>query len=309
MKGKLFAYRRFIILFLALTCLSHISASGQDQSIWFENGATWHYGYGEGMDTPTAGYEKLEVTGDTIINSIEYRIINRIRVYSNETIQELENLYLRHDQVNDQVYRHLDSTEYLLYDFSAEKGDTIIVKAIDWGDISYSHLVVDSIRVEVFSDSIQRRVQYCHQINNFQFYFGGKRIEGIGSDMFLLPVNDLACDAGCANHLRCFQDSKVVITNPNIECDGLVTSSYQDFSLLEDIKVYPNPAKDLLYIESKNAISTVTILDLNGSEISQKPVDCLLKTSIEIQTMASGMYLIQVFFEDGLSETRKFLID
>ncbi len=47
------------------------------------------------MDARTAGYEKLEVTGDTIINSIEYRIINRIRVYSNETIQELENLYLR----------------------------------------------------------------------------------------------------------------------------------------------------------------------------------------------------------------------
>ena len=70
-------------------------SSGQNASVWFEIGATWHYGYGEGMDARTAGYEKLEVTGDTIINSIEYRIINRIRVYSNETIQELENLYLR----------------------------------------------------------------------------------------------------------------------------------------------------------------------------------------------------------------------
>lgn len=262
------------------------------------------------MEARTAGYEKLVITGDTVISSTDYKIINRIRVYSNEVRQELDNLYLRFDSENDHIYRYIDSSEYLLYDFSADKGDTIIVKAISGGgDISFCHLFVDSIKVEVFSDSIQRRVQYCTETQNYQFDFAGKIIEGIGSEVFLLPVDQLVCDAGCADDLRCYQDSKVVITNPNIECEGLVTSSYQEFSVFDEIKVYPNPALDLLYLESQNAISTVTILDLNGSEISQKPVDCLLKTSIEIQTLASGMYLIQVLFEDGHSVARTFLID
>jgi len=310
MKGYSFIYRRLIFTILALTGLNLISAFGQDQSIWFENGATWHYGYGEGMETRTASYEKLEVIDDTVINSVDYRIIKRIRVYSNEVMQELDNLYLRYDSENDQVYRYIDSAEYLLYDFSAEKGDTIIVKATNgFGDISFCHQVVDSIKVEMFSDSIQRRVQYCTETQNYQFMFGGRVIEGIGSEIFLFPVDGLACDAGCADDLRCYHDSKVVINNPNIECDGLVTSNYQKFSRFDEIKVYPNPALDLLYLESKNAISTVTILDLNGSEISQKPADRLFKTSIEIHTLSSGLYLIQVLFEDGHSVARKFLID
>jgi len=310
MKGYSLSYQRLIFTILSLTGFNLISALGQDQSIWFENGASWHYRYGEGMEARTAGYEKLEVTGDTVINNTDYRIINRIRVYSNEVMLELDNLYLRYDSEKDQVYRYIDSSEYLLYDFSADKGDTIIVKAISGGgDISFCHLFVDSIRIELFSDSIQRRVQYLTDIQSDRFYFAGKIIEGIGSVFFLLPIDVLGCDAGCADDLRCYQDSKVVITNPNIECEGLVTSSYQEFSVLDEIKVYPNPALDLLYLESKNTISTVTILDLNGSEIYQKPVDCLLKTNIEIQTLASGMYLIQVLFEDGHSVARTFLID
>lgn len=280
-------------------------SSGQESSVWFEIGATWHYGYGEGAGTHTAGYEKLEVTGDTIINSIEYRTINRIRVFSNETIQVLENMYLRHDQENDQVYRHLDSTEYLLYDFSAEKGDTITVKIIDWEEISYSHLVVDSIRVEVFSDSIQRRVQYCHQINNFQFYFGGKRIEGIGSDMFLLPVNGLACDAGCARHFRCYQDSKVVITNPNIGCEELVTSSYQEYSYLDKIKLYPNPTKGFLYIENQSIfeVDRFELLDLTGRiSIYSATVEY-----IDLEMFKAGIYIFKAVISDQSVVVKKII--
>ncbi|MEN8156242.1 MAG: T9SS type A sorting domain-containing protein [Bacteroidota bacterium] len=304
------SYLRLILTILAFTGFCLISASGQDQSIWFEDGATWHYGYGEGMGARSSGYERLEVTGDTVVNSIDYRIINRTRVYSTGVVHELENLYLRYDSENDQVYRYNDSTEYLLYDFSAEIGDTIIVKAISgFGAISFCHLLVDSIKIEVFSDSIQRRVQYCTETQNYQFDFAGRIIEGIGSEVFLFPVDELVCDAGCANHFRCYQDSKVVITNPNIGCEELVTSSRLGVSPPSELKVYPNPAQDLLYIESKNPISTVTILDLKGSEISKKSVDCELKTSLEIQSLDSGIYLIQVSFEEGHIETRKLLID
>ncbi len=304
------SYQWFILTILTFTGLNLQPVLSQDNHIWFEDGATWHYRFGEGMGAESEGYERLEVNGDTVVNSIDYGIINRTRVYSTGDFHELEDLYLRYDSENDQVYRYTDSTEYLLYNFSAKIGDTIIVKAISgMGEISSCHLLVDSIRIEVFSDSIQRRVQYCTETQNYQFNFAGRIIEGIGSEVFLFPVDGLICDAGCADELRCFKDSKVEITNPFIGCDELVTNSRLVVSLQSELKVYPNPAQDLINIESKNPISTVTILDLKGSVISKKSVDAGLKTSLEIQSLDSGIYLIQVSFEKGHVETRKLLVD
>lgn len=281
-------------------------SSGQNASVWFENGATWHYSYGEGMGTRTAGYEKLEVIEDTVINSIDYRIIKRIRVYSNEVMQELDNLYLRYDSENDQVYRYNDSEESLLYDFSAEKGDTIIVKAISFmGDISFCHLVVDSIKVEVFSDSIHRRVQYCRETQNPRFMFGDKIIEGIGSEVFLFPVDGLMCDAGCADDLRCYQDSKVVITNPYIECDGLFTGVDARLSLSEELIFYPNPTKEIIYFESQGSLEVVnlTLIDQTGRIhlISENP------KYIDLRMIADGVYLLKVVLSDQSVVIKKIL--
>ncbi len=157
----------------------------------------------------------------------------------------------------------------------------------------------------MFSDFIQRRVQYCHQINNFQFYFGGKRIEGIGSDMFLLPVNDLACDAGCANHLRCFQDSKVVITNPNIACDGLVTGGASKLSLLEEFIVYPNPTNRIIYFKNQSSLEVnhLELLDQTGRicYISNNP------EYIDIELFNAGVYLLKVVMSDHSVVVRKII--
>jgi hypothetical protein len=226
-------YRSLQIAFGAILFLTFKTSSAQESSIWFEQGATWHFGYQEGMQARTAGYEKLVVSEDTVINSTGYRIIHRTRVYSDSSLQELDNLYVRHDMKNDRIYQYCDSTEYILYDFGAEKGDTISIRTKGIGDhISYCRLVVDSIRVELFSDSIQRRVQYCQQIDNFRFYFSGRIIEGVGSEVFLFPVDQLACDAGCADDLRCFQDSKISITHPYLGCEDRIF--YQKYSKLLD---------------------------------------------------------------------------
>jgi hypothetical protein len=286
------------------------SALGQDKSIWFEADATWHYSYGEGMEAQSEGYERLEVTGDTVVNRINYKIINRTRVYSTGVKRELENLYLRYDSDNDQVLRYTDSKEYLLYDFSAEIGDTIKVEGINgFGGISFCHLHIDSIRIEVFSDSIQRRVQYCTETQNYQFNFAGRIIEGIGSEVFLIPVDELVCDAGCANDLRCYQDSKIVLTNPYIGCEDLISGSYQKISFLQEIMVYPNPTNDLLYIESKKTISNITVYDLQGNMILYKYVDSLMNTNIRFQDIESGLYLIRIIFEGGQYETRTVLFE
>lgn len=308
--GYLKSSRGLILAILIFIGVSHKPGLSQENIIWFENGATWYYKYGEGLEAQSAGYEKLEVIGDTVVNNIDYRIINRIRVFSTGVEQVLNNLYLRYNSENDQVFRFSDSTEYLLYDFSVEVGDTIIVEVINGlGEVSYCNLLVDSIRIELFSDSIQRRVQYCTETQNFQFRFAGRIVEGIGSEVFLFPVDELACDAGCADNLRCFSDSKVKITSPNIGCDELITNTDLIIKQKNELKVFPNPAQDLLYIESMNPMLSVTILDLNGSDIIKKSVYSELITSLDIQSLDSGIYIIRILFRDKYFETRKLMID
>jgi hypothetical protein len=298
--------RDFQIALLVILLIGFKSAFGQDSTVWFENGATWHYGYGEGMEARSAGYEKLEVIDDTVINSIDYRIIKRSRVYSNEVMQELDDLFLRYDSENDQVYRYIDSEESLLYDFSADKGDTIIVKAISFmGDISFCRLVVDSIKVEVFSDSIHRRVQYCRETQNPRFMFGGKIIEGIGSEVFLFPVDGLMCDAGCADDLRCYQDSKITLTNPYIECEELVTNLESNKTISEEIIIFPNPTNDELFVGNLGSkdIVRLELLDKEGKL-------CFFSKNsetIDLKSFSDGVYIVKVILSDQSMVVRKII--
>ncbi|MBP5583925.1 MAG: T9SS type A sorting domain-containing protein, partial [Bacteroidales bacterium] len=69
--------------------------------------------------------------------------------------------------------------------------------------------------------------------------------------------------------------------------------------------VYPNPCVDVLNIEANNEIAFVKILGLNGSksmfEINQT------STQISVNSLANGIYVMQVIFADGSAKTTQFI--
>lgn len=69
--------------------------------------------------------------------------------------------------------------------------------------------------------------------------------------------------------------------------------------------VYPNPCVDVLNIEANNEIAFVKILGLNGSksmfEINQT------STQISVNSLANGIYVMQVVFADGSVQTTQFI--
>jgi hypothetical protein len=298
-----------VLLITAFLAIS-MPLFSQENSVWFQTGAQWHYRFGEGMDTPNSGYEKLQVVGDTLIEDHIYRTISRLRVHSGGDSIILDTLKLRHDPSNDRVFRYLDSMETLLYDFSAKEKDTIIVQAEDWnGGIGYCHLFIDSIRIEVFSDSVHRRIQYCTEINNYRFYFAGKIIEGIGSEVFILPVDQLMCDAGCANKLRCYSDSLMNITNPNIGCDELFHYNIVEKSFSIHSRIFPNPADRMIYVESDISLSSIMIYDQGGRKILNMLCDGGLNTRIDLTAICPGMYIIQIGYFNGETEVQSLFIE
>ncbi|GGE44200.1 T9SS type A sorting domain-containing protein [Psychroflexus planctonicus] len=84
------------------------------------------------------------------------------------------------------------------------------------------------------------------------------------------------------------------------------TLSNENFEEIE-FSIYPNPAKDLLHMESqKNKIEQITIYNLNGKQVLNSTYN--ENQPIDISNLAKGMYLVKVKTENG-SLTKKLIKD
>lgn len=76
--------------------------------------------------------------------------------------------------------------------------------------------------------------------------------------------------------------------------------------IFNDVNIYPQPASNYIYIESKkHNFINVTITDLSGKILIEKP----FKNSIEIGHLKSGLYLIYISTVGNAVFTNKLLID
>ncbi len=70
------------------------------------------------------------------------------------------------------------------------------------------------------------------------------------------------------------------------------------------VHVYPNPASDILNIESNTPLSILQVFDLNGREIL---TDLKAANTINISMLSSGVYFVKLFDKNGRFTTRKFV--
>jgi len=76
-----------------------------------------------------------------------------------------------------------------------------------------------------------------------------------------------------------------------------------------EMSVYPNPAKDILYIQTTNNTNnfSLSIVDLQGKEIIRKSIKGTLNT-IDLQGFSKGVYMLQLYNNDIL-KTVKFVVE
>lgn len=67
-----------------------------------------------------------------------------------------------------------------------------------------------------------------------------------------------------------------------------------------DFKLYPNPVKDVLTVETIGNIEKIIVYDLFGKEIMQTTI-----TSINMSDLAGGMYFVKVQTSSGLTITKQ----
>jgi len=194
------------------------------------------------------------------------------------------------------------SSEIILYDFNLQYGDTISDSV--FVGIGGTVTSVDSILV---GNNYRKRFKIGA--------FKGHIIEGIGSAYGLL--NTMAWYIEQGSGLYCFnQDNFTYYNQDSIGSNSPFTdSSFDDCSLASGIKeiknnvtlkIFPNPANNILYIhQTSDSDYQLIITDIIGTIMYNKTLN-LIDNSVTIASWSDGMYFYEFKNKNG-SSTGKFI--
>ena len=108
---------------------------------------------------------------------------------------------------------------------------------------------------------------------------------------------DVSLSATTAN--GCSRTAYVtVVVSPNASIEDAQTSN---------VNIYPNPAADMLNIESDKTISMVEVIDITGRKISEMSNNSE-QTILNMSSFQNGIYILSIRFADGSSLNRKVAV-
>ena len=224
-------------------------SSYKDQ--WSDTWNVLSHGYRPGQPLFGACTMIYQLEGDTTINQQVYTKL--VCTYTNYSATEKWYSGALRFTEDKKVYIYYDNTEYLLYDFDVQIGDTLDVFAgIDYYDFhkTYPHVVtnvnkLDDGRLQFYSDAIVRD-EYLNQEEKFPKTW----IEGVGSVDGIIHNNVIIGVGGngktallCAYH----NDECIYTTdNPYYTSLGCV---YNDpiFSATEEVNAPAQSAQKIMY--------------------------------------------------------------
>ena len=87
----------------------------------------------------------------------------------------------------------------------------------------------------------------------------------------------------------------------DIQITRTATSDIDDVELNNQISIYPNPAKDILTVESGELkIDKIEIFDLTGKTLLTTHYSLLTTNSIDVSNLSNGIYLLQIYSDMGV---------
>jgi hypothetical protein len=207
-------------------------------------GARWYYSQRENpLGGPEEGYLEIKWTGDTVIQQKNSRILKKTYHASDSSLQDLGYEYVYNE--NRKVYYLDDSKFWLLYDFNAEKGDTLTFREPYFTgtspDTTFS-IVVDETKIITYNRFVDMKIIYSHTLTGPWDLFN-LQIEKIGNLPYMFPQISLTCDAACFDPFRGYLDAQM-----NYWGSGwgpfnflALVNGFADDSFEPQITVFPNP--------------------------------------------------------------------
>lgn len=312
-----------LLFYLVLILLPGSPGYGQseqgDAPEWAPVGAKWWYTYSGFYDGNF--YLTMESTGDTLVSGFPCRILEIKEHYPDHYTAEtyFENTYMKNMGFSDSkiiLRQEGDSVFYLrkdrfelLYDFSLKTGDTMsmaeprLLPPYRPRDTIVSFEIAETYTTTIDGQELRvqgRKELYPEKLGEGSPFRGGYEvIEKIGDMRFILPVDDVECDAFCPLGLRCYQDESIFYKVGEEACDTLFLfgpPSYTQSADTESWTIFPNPvSSDAAQIQVKGIRAEHWILrDIHG-RILYRDESVSGSSSLDIPVhLAPGMYLLEL---------------
>ncbi len=274
-------------------------------------GAEWYYNYDPDV-TLDDGYQKISVLRDTIIDNhncrlLQIRNIGYSYFYQKTYNYKAGNIILY--ESGDTVRYYKNGQFYILYDFSAEAGNTFYSISYLPNCTQAFKVRVDSITNIEINDQLLKKFHVTLN-DSLQANF----IEKIGYNNYLLPQFGLGCEILTGPHypgpLRCYYDNEIGVYSTNIvsACD-YITSSDEIKMLNQGIRVFPNPANGFVTISNPSniPIKTIELTDFSGRVVQTWIAQELVENTLNIQHIPPGIYLLKATTELGI-KTGKLVV-
>ena len=248
---------------------------------------------------------------DTIINDMKYHTSYET---SDSTLQSFRNInvYLREDTASQKVFwwDSFEGKDRLLYDFSLNTGDTII---LDSNPIRASQieLIVDKVDTIKFGSSNRKRIKLINpdkkNISEEEYW-----IEGIGSTSGILNVGLNLAMISPSYQLSCvFQDNQHIFSIGE-PCYMSTVGIEKNNQISGSLKISPNPVINESVItfeeKGKNEDYILRIFDGQGNICFQDSFKESLAYKVGNKDFAPGIYIATINNSKRILDMVKFII-
>lgn len=303
--------KTFVLIVMQFALIISLSLKAQTQSYEYipivkEGLQIWTTDQKYGQYNEQYRYERLALTEeDTIIYGKSYKKLYSFteREFDIETATFVCGI---RENENKQVFvaSYHNQQEFLLYDFSLTEGDSILAESNGEYDLYFNVTDVDTIDC----NGVERR-KITLQFYNYAWVTW---IEGIGNIEGLLMdwrSYTMAMDPMPNVRLRCYEYNEECLYSDFsfdesiYDCYTPLYTGLENNEFENEVSVYPNPAKERLYINTSLPIKELTICNLLGQEI-QKYNNLETTSSIDISGLKEGVYFVKLSTEKGVYATK-----
>ena len=281
-------------LFIAvLLALAATNLKAQDYEPIIQEGNEWHT-----LDVmvnpgfpPYDHYTTLVhwISDDTLVEGVRYTKVLETR--NGEGTPRLAAL-LREE--NGKVWKRESSTDLLLYDFTAQVGDTV-----RFGDFAES-FVVDSISFEQIGGVDRKKIWFGLEYDiTGEPYAIETWTEGIGSDMGLLFSGWFYATGGYYQALCFHQNGELLWQN---EYYGTCMIDAVEEMDISPISLYPNPTSDVVHIEGVEAPEVLVY-----NSIGQLVKTLQNSNEISAADLPEGLYLLWITDIEGIRHVARMV--
>lgn len=242
----------------------------------------------------------VRVGTDTVLDGTIWHKLEYLSNYN------MPNEYWRHygtylrEEPGGKVY-HLDLTQSpdprLLYDFSLEPGDSIAIVPQSSGYPSGCYATVVAVDSIALGDgSVRRRLLVESKLESGQSYATDYWIAGIGGHFGLTNPEWAFCYTDNSDFLLCFYQNETLVYPDNLPSCYLV--SQREPVWKRDVKIWPNPFDDYLYIDAGTEAVSLRVFRPDGSAVwASHPL--ATQFSIELAGIPDGFYYLLITSANG----------